>query len=60
MSGKFTGGLTMQVPRDTAIEAAICQFNNREHAVRDDEAMWFLLWMGVWVVALAVLLPSLI
>jgi hypothetical protein len=50
----------MQVSRDTAIEAAICQFKNREHAVRDEEAMWFLLWMGVWVVALAVLLPSLI
>jgi hypothetical protein len=50
----------MQVSRDRAIEAAICQFESREHAVRDDEAMWFLVWMGVWVLALAALLPSLI
>ena len=50
----------MQVSRDIAIEAAICQLNTQEHAVRHDEAIWFLVWMGVWVVALVALLPCLI
>lgn len=50
----------MTVQRDTVIETRIYQSNDREHPFRHDEAMWFLVWMGVWVVALAVLLPALI
>jgi hypothetical protein len=54
------GGSEMPVPGDRAIETRIGQFSTHEHALRNDEAIWFLVWMGVWLVALAVLLPSLI
>lgn len=30
------------------------------HELSSDEGKWFLVWVGVWVVALAALLPALI
>jgi hypothetical protein len=49
----------MQTPANIAIET-VSQINHRDDAVRRDETMWFLLWISVWVVALAALLPALI
>lgn len=50
----------MQVQGATAVERQVYQFSDPDHPLKWDEAMWFLVWIGVWAVALAILLPALI
>jgi hypothetical protein len=57
---KITGGSGMQVQGATAVERQVYQFSDPDHPLKWDEAMWFLVWIGVWAVALAILLPALI
>ncbi len=48
----------MQVPGERAVETNAGQLK-AQYAETCDE-VWVLVWMGIWVAALAVLLPALI
>lgn len=50
----------MQVLGDGAAEAGVCKLNQEECMFSGDEVKWFVLWAGVWIVALALLFPALI
>jgi hypothetical protein len=45
----------MHIQAERAIEIDSSQCESKQ-----GEAMWFLVWMGVWLVALAALLPAVI
>lgn len=43
-----------------AIESATFELTGEYSAASQHEAKWFMVWAGVWIIALAVLLPALI
>jgi hypothetical protein len=50
----------MQVLSKLTVEAAGFEVTEERCAALPNEAKWFMVWAGVWIVALAVLLPALI
>lgn len=50
----------MNIPAESAAKSSVCEFDTSEPAFRENEWMWFLVWMGIWLFALAALLPALI
>jgi hypothetical protein len=45
----------MHIPAEQAIEVDSSRYGSKQ-----SEAMWFLVWMGIWLLALAALLPAVI
>ena len=50
----------MNIPAESPTEIGVCQFNDRQHAGGRDEVLWFLVWIGIWLLALLALLPAVI
>ena len=50
----------MQLLRNVTLESGGLEIAQEASGVLQSEGKWFILWAGVWIVALAVLLPALI
>jgi hypothetical protein len=50
----------MQLLRKVTLEAGGVEIAQEVSGGLQDEGKWFILWAGVWIIALAVLLPALI
>lgn len=50
----------MQLLRRGTLEAGSLEIAQETAGALQDEGKWFILWAGVWIIALAVLLPALI
>ncbi|HEU5413102.1 MAG TPA: hypothetical protein VFW31_05065 [Candidatus Angelobacter sp.] len=49
----------MQLLRRVTLEAGSAEIAQEVSGGLQDEGKWFILWAGVWIIALAVLLPAL-
>jgi hypothetical protein len=50
----------MQLLSGVRIETGVLDMAEEQRASFQNEAKWFVVWAGVWIAALAVLLPALI